>query len=159
MHRTLRLLLTALAGVFLSLSLVITSAPSASAAPGSSSEIRTVGGTQTVCIQASGRYNNVFTQQCWIDRHLGYWSFTKVGGYWRITHKYSGKRLDSNAAGSVYLHAPNTGNYQLWVVQDRGNGQYRLLNRGTGRCLNNGYWLGRVTTQPCSTSKDQLYRI
>ncbi len=159
MHRLTRACLATLSSVALATSLLLSGAPSASAAPGKNIRILTVGGVTTVCLQGDTRYNSIYLRSCNLSADRTWWTTSKVGSYYQITQNVSGKRLDSNSKGSVYLHAKNTGHNQQWLAEDKGGGKYRLKNRATGLCLNNNYWTGAVSAKKCSSSEDQLWKL
>jgi hypothetical protein len=52
--------------------------------------------------------------------------------YWRFNHMYNtGYNLDSNAEQSIYLHDANAGSYQLWILDEDGEGYFTLQNLAT----------------------------
>ncbi|MEU9988944.1 RICIN domain-containing protein [Streptomyces sp. NPDC048045] len=55
-------------------------------------------------------------------------------GTYTMKHHGTGKCLDSNANGDVYLLACNGGNYQKWYEINDSSG-WRLKNKATGRVL------------------------
>ncbi|MGA4840392.1 RICIN domain-containing protein [Streptomyces sp. G45] len=63
------------------------------------------------------------------------WTESKQSdGSYTMKHDLTGKCLDSNADGAVYLLACNGGNYQKWIETNTSAG-WRLKNKATGRTL------------------------
>jgi hypothetical protein len=64
------------------------------------------------------------------------WEVEQVDGYVRFKHAGSGARLDSKDERSVYLHQPNEGSYQKWVVGFEEDGRNcTVVNLATGFAL------------------------
>jgi hypothetical protein len=64
----------------------------------------------------------------------------------------NGYRLDSNAAGSVYILGGNNGQNQVWNWND----DHTIRNGATGLCLDSqGYSSSTVITAVCNGSKNQ----
>ncbi|MFE1312230.1 RICIN domain-containing protein [Streptomyces sp. NPDC058755] len=55
-------------------------------------------------------------------------------GSYTMKHHLTGKCLDSNRNGAVYVGACNGGNYQKWYESKDSSG-WRLKNKATGRTL------------------------
>ncbi|MGW2745129.1 RICIN domain-containing protein [Streptomyces sp. NPDC001450] len=55
-------------------------------------------------------------------------------GSFTMKHHLTGKCLDSNSHGAVYIGACNGGNYQKWYESKDSSG-WRLKNKATGRTL------------------------
>jgi len=70
------------------------------------------------------------------------WGFYKVGDYYMLINKATGKALDGGGGDNgdlPYGHPdPKTHNpYQLWKVTQNGSG-YQIVNKATGRALDSG---------------------
>lgn len=63
------------------------------------------------------------------------WTETKQSdGTYTLKHRLTGKCLDGNRQGAVYVRACNGGNYQKWHEIQTSAG-WRLKNKATGRTL------------------------
>ena len=63
--------------------------------------------------------------------------------------------LDSNSAGSVYLHACNDGDYQKW--RRNGSDPITMVNHATSRCLDSND-AGQVYTLACNAGNYQKWK-
>jgi Ricin-type beta-trefoil lectin domain-like len=73
-------------------------------------------------------------------------------GTYVMRHHMTGKCLDSNSSGDVYLLACNGGNYQKWYESHDSSG-WRLKNKATGRVLE------ELTTGEIRTAADEGYPV
>ncbi|MGV4985423.1 RICIN domain-containing protein [Streptomyces sp. NPDC001709] len=78
--------------------------------------------------------------------------YKQSDGSYVMKHHLSGKCLDSNGNGDVYLLSCNGGNYQKWYESHDSSG-WRLKDKATGRVLE------ELTTGEIRTASDEGYPV
>ncbi|MEV6053418.1 RICIN domain-containing protein [Streptomyces sp. NPDC052107] len=78
--------------------------------------------------------------------------FKQSDGAYVMQHHMTGKCLDSNSNGDVYLLNCNGGDYQRWYESHDSSG-WRLKNKATGRVLE------ALTTGEIRTAADEGYPV
>ncbi|SHN43363.1 RICIN domain-containing protein [Chitinophaga sp. CF418] len=72
----------------------------------------------------------------WQKWHVIYYATANGVRYYYIRNLHSGKLIDANGTIVQQIAAlPQPGDGQLWKLEDKGNGQYRIYNKGSGLAL------------------------
>ncbi len=66
--------------------------------------------------------------------------------------------LDSNIRGLVADTCYGSDD-QRWVVHPWGDGTVRLGNVGTGRCINDSFSIGSISSEACNSSENQSWWV
>ncbi len=95
---------------------------------------------------STGILHEVVVVQC--NSNNSHQKWTGEDGRSLIRNIQTGRCLDSNDRGEVYMLACNGGKYQDWYDISH----HRLQNGATGRCLEYARQGASVFTQPCNTT-------